>query len=69
MEQENPTVAPLVATPATVYSQPHLLAEAKAAFGVLPEVMAGALHLAGLTEATRAQAEAALEAFRTWRPS
>lgn len=45
------------------YTRAELIAAA-AGFGVLPEVMAGALHLSGQEEFTRSQAEAALKAFR-----
>ncbi|MFS8639303.1 MAG: hypothetical protein LOD90_00525 [Symbiobacteriaceae bacterium] len=46
----------------TTYSRDELIAAA-VSFGVRPEVMAGALRLAGLESATRAQAEAAVRQF------
>lgn len=52
----------------TTYDLATLLANALPAFGVHPEVLAGAMHLAGLTTATRAQVQAALDRFQTWRP-
>lgn len=48
------------------YTREELIAGA-AAFGVRPEVMAGALRLAGLTQATRSQAEEAIKRFKERR--
>lgn len=47
----------------TVYAATELVASAESAFGVRPEVMAGALRLAGRDNATRTEAKAAIEAF------
>ena len=44
------------------YSKEELLASASA-FGVMPEVIAGALHLAGKDEMTRKEAEDAIKRF------
>jgi hypothetical protein len=49
---------------ASVYPRADLIAGASG-FDATPEDMAGALHDAGLTEATREQAEAALAAWKT----
>lgn len=49
----------------SVYNAADLIAVAETGFGVAPELMAGALHAAGLRSATRMQAVAALTAFRT----
>lgn len=46
----------------TVYSRDELIAAASA-FGVRPEVVVGALKLAGKDQMTRAEAEAAIKRF------
>lgn len=46
----------------SVYSREELMASAQA-FGVAPEVVAGALRLAGRDHMTRAEAEAAIKRF------
>ncbi len=46
----------------SVYSREELIAAAFS-FGVKPEVMAGALRLAGKDSLTRAEAEKAIKAF------
>lgn len=48
----------------TIYSRDELIAAASA-FGVTPEVVAGALRLAGTDRMTRAGAEAAIKRFLT----
>lgn len=50
--------------PGSVYSRDDLIAGA-ASFGVRPEVVAGALRLAGKDAMTRTEAEAAIKAFLT----
>ncbi|WP_027717298.1 hypothetical protein [Desulfovirgula thermocuniculi] len=49
-----------------VYSREELIAAAFS-FGVKPEVVAGALHLAGKDSMTRAEAEVAIKQFLTRR--
>lgn len=51
-----------VSKPEAVYSREELIAGA-AAFGVKPEVVAGALRLAGKDAMTKAEAEQAIKAF------
>ena len=46
----------------TVYSRSELI-EAASSFGVKPEVIAGALRLAGKDSMTRAEAEKAIKRF------
>jgi len=46
-----------------VYTREELFAAAKGAFGVNPEVVAGALAKAGKTEMTRDEAEKAIKNF------
>jgi len=55
-------IKPNPKTEEPTYSRDELIAAA-VSFGVRPEVMAGALRLAGLESATRAQAEAAVRQF------
>lgn len=51
----------------TVYSRDELMAGAVAAFGVQPEIVAGALKLAGRDAMTRDEAAAAIDAFLSRR--
>lgn len=51
-----------VETPESVYSRSELI-EAASSFGVKPEVMAGALKLAGKDTMTKAEAEKAVKDF------
>lgn len=47
----------------TVYNRSELLTAAETAFGVKPEVVAGALAKAGKTEMTKKEAEKAIKDF------
>lgn len=47
----------------STYTRRELMAASYSAFGVAPEVVAGAMHLAGKTEMTKAEAEQAIKAF------
>lgn len=59
-----PTPEPEAGEPiVTRYSLAECRDNARAAFGVQPEVVMGAFALAGLTEATRAEAEAAIKKY------
>lgn len=49
--------------PISRYSLAECRDNARAAFGVQPEVVLGAFALAGITEATRAEAEAAIKTY------
>lgn len=51
-----------VETPESVYSRSELI-EAASSFGVKPEVMVGALKLAGKESMTKTEAEKAIKAF------
>jgi len=51
-----------VETPESVYSRSELI-EAALSFGVKPEVVAGALKLAGKESMTKTEAEKAIKAF------
>ena len=51
-----------VRQPESVYSRSELIASASS-FGVKPEVMVGALKLAGKDTMTKAEAEKAIKAF------
>lgn len=51
-----------VETPKSVYSRSELI-EAASSFGVKPEVVAGALKLAGKDSMTKADAEKAIKKF------
>ena len=52
------------ATPtAAVYTAQELIAAARSAFGVSPDIMAAALKTAGITKATKAEAKALAENF------
>lgn len=56
------TVVEQVQVQEPVYSRDELIAAASS-FGVKPEVVAGALRLAGKDSMTRAEAEKAIKAF------
>lgn len=62
VEAAPPENKPVQQPDQTTYSRDELIAAA-VSFGVKAEVMAGALRLAGLEQATRAQAEAAVRQF------
>jgi len=47
----------------TVYSRSELIEAASSSFGVKPEVIAGALRLAGKESMTKAEAERAIKSF------
>lgn len=47
----------------TVYTREELLAGSLAAFGVQPEMLAGAMRVAGKTEMTRTEAREAIDKF------
>ncbi|WHH58309.1 hypothetical protein [Petroclostridium sp. X23] len=45
------------------YSKDELMVAAEAAFAVKPEVVMAAMKMAGITEATKAEAKAAIDKF------
>ena len=63
MKKDKPEQDQEVQVEETKYSAAELIGAAEAAFGVKPEVVATALKVAKLSEATKAQAEAAIEKF------
>lgn len=63
MADENRAAQPQAQEKEDVYSREELLAGASG-FGVQPEVISGALALAGRKQMTRSQMEAAIKEFR-----
>lgn len=61
-KKKEPDRTMMVQQPEACYSRSELIAAASS-FGVKPEVMAGALKLAGKDTMTKAEAEKAIKAF------